>query len=128
MLFAQAAEDEKSDRPDTNEEDEEKDEDAPGRGVLRGPKVPPVPTIGGGEPVVLEDDGDEEPDDDFAAEEGIVEGGDFAGFLAVVVGKAEEDNECDGPEEDGDGGSNTCDLRAGRQEGGGRNTGIGGRG
>ena len=47
--------------PDTDEEDEDKESDGPGGGVLRGPEVFPIAAIRGGEKVILDDDGDEEP-------------------------------------------------------------------
>jgi len=50
--------------------------------------------------------------DDFSADDGAVEGGDAAGGLAVVVWKAEEEHEPDGPEEDGKGGCDTRQCRA----------------
>lgn len=90
MLFAQVTEDEEGDCPDADEEDEDEDDDTPNRCVLRGPEVSPIAAVRRREPVILEDDGDEEPHDDLTAEQGFVEGGDFAGLLAIVVRQAEE--------------------------------------
>lgn len=51
----------------------------------------------------MNEDGDEEPEDDFAAHYGAVEGGDLAGFLAIVVWEAEEEDQTYGPEDESDG-------------------------
>ena len=69
---------------------------------MRVEQVAPITTVRGGEPVILDQDGDEEPEDDFAAHYGVVEGGDLAGGLAIVVRKAEEENETYGPENESD--------------------------
>lgn len=47
--------------PDDDEEEDNKEGDAPGRDMLRGPEVQPVAAVGGGEKVILNDDDDEEP-------------------------------------------------------------------
>lgn len=47
--------------PDGDEKEDNKESDAPGRDMLRGPEVQPVAAIGGGEKVVLDNDDDEEP-------------------------------------------------------------------
>lgn len=124
--------------PDDDEEEDDEEGDGPDGGVLAGPEVFPVAAVGRGEEVVLDDDGDEEPlergrvcqlwcgrgevgrgayQDDFSADDGAVEGWDAAGGLAVVVWKAEEEHETDGPEEEGNGGGDTGQCRAVRYQG-----------
>jgi hypothetical protein len=118
VVFGVDAEGVEGEGPDEDEEEEEQEDDGPGGGVLRGPEEPPVAVVGCGEEEVLKDYHYEEPlrgnelvgwivewgrsegmtyHNDFTAEEGVVEGWDVARGFAVVVWKAEVENNADGP-------------------------------
>ena len=60
----------------------------------------PVATVRCAKEEVLQDDGNEVPEDDLAAEYGLVEGGHLSRGLAIVVGKSEEQQQSNSPEED----------------------------
>jgi hypothetical protein len=63
----------------------------------------PITAIRGTEEEVLQDDGHEVPKDDFPSEQRLVERRHLARALPIVVGKTENQEETNGPEEHGDG-------------------------
>lgn len=103
MFGGKPREDDEEEHPDSDEKEEDEESDSPGWRVLCRPEVAPVAAVGGREPVVLKDDGDEEPYDNFPPEDGVVEGGDFAGCLAIVGWEAEEEGNADEPHENREG-------------------------
>lgn len=102
MFVGEEGEDVEDDGPQANEEAQGEEGGAPVGDVLAAKEELPVTTVGRGEPVVLDDDGDEEPGDELAVHEGDVETRDGLGLLAVVVGQAKEEDNADGPHDDGD--------------------------
>lgn len=67
-----------------------------GGGIL----TAPVSSVWCAEEPVLDYNDHEVPQDDLTSEDGFVERWDFAGCLPVIVGKAEEDDKSNYPEED----------------------------
>ena len=103
VVFGEDAEEPEERGPDEDEEEDDEADDLPRFGVVGAPKVAPVAAVGRAEPVILDQHRHEEPEDDLSAGDGAIERWDGAGGLAVVGGKAGEEDEADGPEHDGDG-------------------------
>ena len=61
----------------------------------------PITTVGGTEEEVLEDHSHKVPQDDLSTKERLVEGGNLAGLLAVVVGQTEDQKDTNTPKENG---------------------------
>ena len=77
--------------PDAHKEEEDESEEGTRGRIGRGEEIDPIAAVRGGEEEVLEEDGDEEPEDDAAFHDGVVEGRDAPGRLAVIVRQAKVD-------------------------------------
>lgn len=93
VSLGEFADAEQEDAPYYTEEQDAKEDNLPWLGVAGTPEEAPVSAVGCTEEEVLQDNRDEVPCNDLSPEQGLVEGWNLTGLLAVVVGKSKrQDN------------------------------------